>query len=78
VGGMKSGMSTAVEHEDNPRIINNAIAQQRKRFRACVQREEHFEHLLYLKKQAELVSNFFTKILKIILSCKSTNVMEFL
>jgi len=44
---MKSGMWTAVEPVDNQRIINNAVAQQHQRLRACVQREGgHFEHLL--------------------------------
>ena len=44
MGGIKSGMWRAV---DNQRIINNAVAQQRQRLRACEQAEaRHFEHLL--------------------------------
>ena len=47
MGGMKSGMWTAVETVDNQRIINNAVAQQCQRLRACVKTEGgHFEHLL--------------------------------
>ena len=61
MGGMKSGMWTAV---DNQTIINNAVAQQRPRLRACVQTEGgHFEHLLLLNKQTELLRNLILKII---------------